>query len=123
MRACDSYRNKIYLNDRPYNVIDVGEGECKIYLVAGVQNNYVREMTRLYHGRIIFIDISMAWGYGLRELSEESLSLLTQDIHLLFDVFWLDHVSVDCPIKDFDMRGLFDVIKSREYSKELRAYA
>ncbi|EHY1013426.1 hypothetical protein K2V14_004676 [Vibrio vulnificus] len=88
----------IYLNDRPYRVCDMGDGECKVVVIHAF---HLESLCDWYHQeslsntRVIIVDISRSWAKSLDELSSNDQALLAADLHLLADVYWLDHFHID----------------------------
>ncbi|WP_394150680.1 hypothetical protein [Vibrio maritimus] len=95
------YQESIHLNDRPYGLLDIGDGPCKVILVAGI--NEAEYSTNSELGRRIIIDISKAWGHDIQAMTEQDFEQLTDDIHLLLDVFWLDCVVFDTTLDGLDL--------------------
>ncbi|MCF4173159.1 hypothetical protein [Vibrio sp. McD22-P3] len=95
------YQESIHLNDRPYGLLDIGDGACKVILVAGINEADYSKNAKL--GRRIIIDISKAWGHGSQLLTKQELEQLADDIHLLLDVFWLDCVIFDTTLDGLDL--------------------
>ncbi|SEG05522.1 hypothetical protein [Vibrio hangzhouensis] len=95
------YQETIHLNDRPYGLLDIGDGPCKIILVVEItEDDY---STDKVSGRSLVFDISKAWGRDILALTEDDLAQLTDDIHLLLDVFWLDCVVFDTTLDGLDL--------------------
>lgn len=112
------YQTKIYLNDRPYKVLDMGEGECSITIVCDIEE-YLTKATRFStNHRSIIVDISEV-------LSDEQQddgrveTTLASDLHLLFDVFWLDEVTIHSEVSNLNMSAIYDVVRIRNYSRAL----
>lgn len=95
------YQESIHLNDRPYDLLDIGDGSCKMILVAEINEAEYRTDSEL--GRRIVIDISKAWGKDILALSTSDFEQLADDIHLLLDVFWLDSVVFDTTLAGLDL--------------------
>lgn len=85
------YKKTIYLNDRPYDVLDVGEGQCLVVILNNIELKQARGVVSAKHCRTIYVDISRLWLTYSQQLSclEEYLK---DDLRLLFDVFWLGKV-------------------------------
>ncbi|GAM60240.1 hypothetical protein JCM19232_573 [Vibrio ishigakensis] len=66
--------------------------------------------------RLIVVDISKT----LQEMSD-NLALfeliLANDLHLLFDVFWLEEVEVLCEVDSLNMNEIHKVARTRNYSR------
>ncbi|KOO15424.1 hypothetical protein AKJ18_10540 [Vibrio xuii] len=96
------YKKTIYLNDRPYDVLDVGEGQCLVV----VQNNNELTQTRGANStrqcRTIYVDISRLWLIHSGQMSSLE-EYLESDLHLLFDVFWLEKIDFKSELKGIDL--------------------
>ncbi|WP_394243794.1 hypothetical protein [Vibrio astriarenae] len=114
-----TYQNKIYLNDRPYHILDTGEGPCCAHLVDSIAGRETEVLQANDDKRNIYIDLSLAWGKNVASLPSEQLEYLTEDIHLLLDVFWLEELTIHSCIDELNMDKVFSIIKQKEYSKEL----
>ncbi|MDC5813388.1 hypothetical protein [Vibrio europaeus] len=113
----ERYQKTIYLNDRPYDVLDVGEGGCQVMIVSSI-NQYM-EVNRNNHinERVIVIDISKVINeYG--ELSEPIENFLVNDLHLLFDV-WLEEVEIKSDVGCINMTPIYKVVEKRNHSQLL----
>lgn len=44
--------------------------------------------------RCIFVDISCSWGSEFESLSDIDSQTVTDDIHLLADIYWLDSFEI-----------------------------
>jgi hypothetical protein len=95
------YQESIHLNDRPYGLLDIGDGSCKVILVTGINEADYSKGTKL--GRRIIIDISESWGYESHLLAKQDLEQLADDLRLLLDVFWLDCVVFDTTLDGLDL--------------------
>ena len=112
------YQTTIYLNDRPYKVLDTGEGECTINIVSGIED-YLMTVSRFpQNQRVMIVDISGV----LNDEQQDSVTIervLANDLHLLFDVFWLEEVKVHSEVKNLNMNAIYDVVRIRNYSQSL----
>lgn len=113
------YQNKIYLNDRPYHILDTGEGPCWVYLVGSIASLETEDFKTNDDRRSIYIDLSLAWGKDVASLPSEQLEYLTEDIHLLLDVFWLEELTIRSCIEELNMEKVFSIIRLREYANEI----
>ncbi|MCK6262993.1 hypothetical protein KP803_06830 [Vibrio sp. ZSDE26] len=114
----ERYQTTIYLNDRPYDVFDFGEGKCSIIIVNNIDLHIEKLNKEKVTSRIIFVDITKMLAQHI-EQKESVPQLLANDLHLLFDVFWLDEVHIESEIKHIDMRAIFNVVALRNYSRSL----
>lgn len=108
----DLYQSTIYLNDRCYDVLDMGEGKCLIVMVDCIKT-YLERHTHLHlKYRLILVDVSK-----VIQLSEEEQGVLEHqlatDLHLLFDVFWLGEVVVRSELPSINMQTIYDVVRMR----------
>ncbi|WP_162618038.1 hypothetical protein [Shewanella halifaxensis] len=106
----------IYLNDRCYEILDVGEGDCLITLVKDAKKHKKQECKKQ---RTILLGVSKV----LEEHSEEIEiidKLLARDLNLLFDVFWLGKVEVNSEVKSIKMDEIYKMVNIREYSRLLK---
>jgi len=112
------YQTTIYLNDRPYKVLDTGEGECTINIVSGIED-YLMTVSRFpQNQRVMIVDISGV----LNDEQQDSATIervLANDLHLLFDVFWLEEVKVHSEVKNLNMNAIYDVVRIRNYAQSL----
>lgn len=114
----DKYQSTIYLNDRPYDVLDMGEGRCSIVLVEDI-DDYLDDLSNPpINNRIILVDVSKML---VRQINgtESIESLLAKDLHLLFDVFWLEEVDVRSEVSSLKMSEIYSVVSIRNYSCSL----
>ncbi|KDN28985.1 hypothetical protein VFDL14_22500 [Vibrio fortis] len=114
----EHYQTTIYLNDRPYRVLDMGEGECSIIIVS-CEEDYLKAMIRLSPiQRVIIVDIS-----GLLNCEHQDTGMLEKalanDLHLLFDVFWLEEVKVHSEVSNLNMNAIYEVVRIRNHSRTL----
>lgn len=112
----EQYQSTIYLNDRVYDVLDIGEGKSIVIVVTSIKD-YMDENHNLDpEHRLIVVDISKT----LQEMSD-NLALfeliLANDLHLLFDVFWLEEVEVLCEVDSLNMNEIHKVARTRNYSR------
>lgn len=108
----DRYQSTIYLNDRPYEVLDIGEGKCLIVMVDSIKAYLERNKTLRLKQRLILVDISKV----IQQTAEEQVALdrqLAIDLHLLFDVFWLGEVEIHSELNHINMRAIYDVVRIR----------
>ncbi|CAH7328129.1 conserved hypothetical protein [Vibrio chagasii] len=114
----DKYQSTIYLNDRPYDVLDMGEGRCSIIIVEDIDDYLDNLSNPPIKNRIILVDVSkmLIWQTNGTELIE---SLLAKDLHLLFDVFWLEEVDVRSEVPSLKMSEIYSVVSIRNYSCSL----
>ncbi|EMJ3465130.1 TPA: hypothetical protein P0E21_000046 [Vibrio harveyi] len=115
------YQTTIYLNDRPYKVLDMGEGECMITLVSGIED-YFTKLTRFSpNKRSIIVDVSEVLNCEPqdRRTLEKALA---NDLHLLFDVFWLEEVKIHSEVSNLNMNAIYDVVRIRNYSRSLLSF-
>lgn len=108
----DLYQSTIYLNDRCYDVLDMGEGKCFIVLVDCIKT-YLERYTHFHlKHRLILVDVSKV----IQLFEGEQVTLechLATDLHLLFDVFWLGEVNVRSELSSIDMQTIYDVVSLR----------
>lgn len=112
------YQTTIYLNDRPYKVLDTGEGECTINIVSGIEDYLMTVSLFPQNQRVMIVDISGV----LNDEQQDSATIervLANDLHLLFDVFWLEEVKVHSEVKNLNMNAIYDVVRIRNYSQSL----
>ncbi|CAH7091370.1 conserved hypothetical protein [Vibrio chagasii] len=114
----DKYQSTIYLNGRPYDVLDMGEGRCSIIIVEDIDDYLDNLSNPPIKNRIILVDVSkmLIWQTNGTELIE---SLLVKDLHLLFDVFWLEEVDVRSEVPSLKMSEIYSVVSIRNYSCSL----
>ncbi|WP_050620815.1 hypothetical protein [Vibrio coralliirubri] len=114
----DKYQSTIYLNDRPYDVLDMGEGRCSIIIVEDIDDYLDNLSNPPIKNRIILVDVSkmLIWQTNGTESIE---SLLAKDLHLLFDVFWLEAVDVRSEVPSLKMSEIYSVVSIRNYSCSL----
>ena len=87
----------IYLNDRKYRICDIGEGRCTFVIgyCRGVESLHDCFLNKpVIQERCIFIDISCSWGSEFESLSDIDSQTVTDDIHLLADIYWLDSFEI-----------------------------
>lgn len=112
------YQTTIYLNDRPYKVLDTGEGECTINIVSGIEDYLMTVSLIPQNQRVMIVDISGV----LNDEQQDSATIervLANDLHLLFDVFWLEEVKVHSEVKNLNMNAIYDVVRIRNYAQSL----
>ncbi len=110
----DFYKKTVYLNDRPYNIFDIGDGGCHMLLVEEMDEEKLANITAHHQRRVIIVDISPSWGKRSTYNESYQVTLLAADIHLLLDIFWLESVSLECEIDYIDIQPIHDVVKMRE---------
>lgn len=114
----ERYQTTIYLNDRPYDVLDIGEGSCLIIIVINFRL-YIKEHINTYSNqRVIVVDIEKMLhcdidGEGTVE------QLLADDLHLLLDVFWLEEVEFKSEVSGIKMDIINKIVNVRNYSRSL----
>jgi len=114
----EHYQTTIYLNDRPYRVLDIGEGECSIVIVS-CEEDYLKAMTRLSPiQRIMIVDISELLSCEKKDMVMLEKAL-ANDLHLLFDVFWLEEVKIHSEVSNLNMNAIYDVVRIRNHSRTL----
>lgn len=113
----ERYHSTIYLNDRPYAVLDVGEGKCHVILVNNINAYISMGNHRAVNRRVIILDVSNV--INENDMSVESIEHLANDFHLLLDVFWLDEVELKSEVIGVNMESLHHVIKLRDYSRAM----
>lgn len=113
----ERYHSAIYLNDRRYTVLDVGEGKCHVILVNDIDSYVNMGDHRRKSRRLIIVDVSNV--IDENNMSSESMKHLANDFHLLLDVFWLDEVELKSEVIGLKMDSLHHVIKLRDYSRLL----
>lgn len=118
MSKQEKYQATIYLNDRPYNVLDFGEGRCSIIIVEDIDKHLVRLDNVLINNRIILVDVSKVL-VEPRNGKDTVEYLLAKDLHLLFDVFWLEEVDVRSEVPSLKMSEIYNVVSIRNYSCSL----
>ena len=47
---------------------------------------------------------------------------LANDLHLLFDVFWLEEVKIHSEVSNLNMNAIYDVVRIRNYSRSLLSF-
>ncbi len=108
----DEYQRTIYLNDNPYEAMDVGEGDCHVVLVKNIDNYLGSNKFVGKCCRFILVDISYVIKQNSHNMVEVE-NILINDLHLLLDVFWLDEVHISCEVKYLNMTKLFELAKYR----------
>ncbi|WP_353499630.1 hypothetical protein [Vibrio sp. CB1-14] len=87
----------IYLNDRPYRICDIGEGECSIVVFYSDRTSDLYERYKRQYSassRVILVDTSESWDVPVESMTLSELDVLVEDIHLLADIYWLDQFSI-----------------------------
>ncbi|ABZ77410.1 hypothetical protein Shal_2860 [Shewanella halifaxensis HAW-EB4] len=87
-----------YLNDRPYRILDMGEGGCYLFIVSTVNNEPLKELEWIPHiekSRTVIMDLSLAWNAPIETLTQKHLMQISSDIHLLVDIYWLEEVCIN----------------------------
>ncbi len=116
------YQTTIYLNDRPYKVMDVGEGECTITIVSNIED-YIATITRFSpNQRSIIVDVSEALNSESQD-AETLEKVIANDLHLLFDVFWLEEVKIHSDVSNLNMSAIYNVVRIRNYSRSLLSFS
>ncbi|GIU13517.1 MULTISPECIES: hypothetical protein [unclassified Shewanella] len=90
----------IYLNDRPYRLLDVGEGECQLMIVDAKEAGSLYELGLFDPSesrRAVILDTSLAWASDLAALPCRHIAKIVEDVHLLIDVYWLDRLRICQP--------------------------
>lgn len=108
----DQYQSTIYLNDRPYEVLDIGEGKCKIMIVDCIKSYLEQHKCVYLEQRLILVDVSKS----LRISSCDDSTLdrqLASDLHLLFDVFWLGEIELVSELSNININTIYDVVRVR----------
>ncbi len=98
----NQYKKTIYLNDRPYDVLDVGEGRCLVVVQNNNELTRTRGVSSTRHCRTIYVDISRLWLIHSEQVSSLE-EYLESDLHLLFDVFWLEKIDFKSELKGVDL--------------------
>ncbi|NOH65615.1 hypothetical protein [Vibrio rotiferianus] len=117
----ERYQTTIYLNDRPYKVLDIGEGECIINIVSGIEDYLITVSRFPQNQRVIIVDIADVLN-GEQQDSATIERALANDLHLLFDVFWLEEVKIHSEIDSLNMDAIYDVVRIRDYSRSLLSF-
>ena len=117
----ERYQTTIYLNDRPYKVLDTGEGECIIKIVSGIEDYLIPVSRFPQNQRVIIVDIADVLN-GEQQDSATIERALANDLHLLFDVFWLEEVKIHSEIDSLNMNAIYDVVRIRDYSRSLLSF-
>ncbi|AXY03088.1 hypothetical protein D1115_19400 [Vibrio alfacsensis] len=119
--AEERYQRTIYLNDRPYDVFDIGEGKCSIVIVTDIQEYVLNNGGKHFNQRTIIVEVS-------KLLNNESLEILTiekmlmEDLRLLFDVFWLDDVEVSSEVDSINISEVQNVVRARNHFRALLSF-
>ncbi|WP_112480206.1 hypothetical protein [Vibrio variabilis] len=100
----NDYQESICLNNRPYCLLDIGDGPCTIVLVTSIDEH--KTNAKPDTGRKILFDISESWGHDPEKLRAGDIELLSNDIHLLLDVFWLNKVEFDTTVAGLDLSSI-----------------
>ncbi|MGR5145943.1 hypothetical protein ACQKP8_05295 [Photobacterium alginatilyticum] len=111
----ERYQKTIYLNNRPYDVLDIGEGKCTVIIVKSIREYIERNNNFQLNQRVIIVDVSKA----IDDYPENITSvgqLLANDLHLLFDVFWLEEVEVKSEVESINMDAIYKVVSIRNDS-------
>ncbi|QLE87414.1 hypothetical protein FLM48_21460 [Shewanella sp. Scap07] len=112
------YQATLYLNDRPYNVLDIGEGHCLIIIVDDIDQYLSRQPTLLQGQRIIIVDISKVLHRNKLYIVEQCL---IRDLHLLLDVFWLEEVEIKNEVNHIKIDALYRITAIRnEFNASLK---
>ncbi|AUW05145.1 hypothetical protein C1N51_16370 [Vibrio campbellii] len=117
----ERYQTTIYLNNRPYKVLDTGEGECIINIVSGIEDYLITVSRFPQNQRVIIVDIADVLN-GEQQDSATIERALANDLHLLFDVFWLEEVKIHSEIDSLNMNAIYDVVRIRDYSRSLLSF-
>jgi len=108
----DRYQSTIYLNDRPYVVLDVGEGKCRIVIVDCIKSYLEQHKCVHMKQRLILVDVSKVIHISGCDDSELD-RLLASDLHLLFDVFWLGEIELVSELSNININSIYDVVRIR----------
>ncbi|MGF1696197.1 hypothetical protein L4D20_14195 [Vibrio kyushuensis] len=116
--VCSRVSEDIFLNQRCYKIFDEGEGIAVLYLHHNhAQQNYIVDAiiaVASEHTRVICLDVSDVWSTNINELSSMQLRQLTDDIHLLVDIYWLEDVIIEGNYMNTRLKHqLLKVLKSR----------
>lgn len=89
-----------HLNDRPYRIVDAGEGDCYLFIIDGSDTRSLSDLmldSNCGNNRKLIVDISLAQANDIEKLSAKDIEEIGKDIHLLIDIYWLDkvHICVD----------------------------
>lgn len=119
MLTSKRYQSSIYLNDRPYYVLDIGEGDCTIILVDNVKEWMKVTTYESSECRYIIVDISKTLAASALQDRTQISKILTDDLHLLLDVFLLEQVQVKSVVEDVDITFIEKLVAFREESISL----
>jgi hypothetical protein len=96
----------------------MGEGRCSIVIVEDI-DDYLDDLSNPpINNRIILVDVSKMLVRQTKG-TESIESLLAKDLHLLFDVFWLEEVNVRSEVPSLKMSEIYSVVSIRNYSCSL----
>lgn len=87
----------IYLNDRKYRFLDIGEGKCTLVLCYSMNvESLYQHLCKQFFGleRMIIIDISTCWNGEIDSLDDIQRNELFGDIRLLADIYWLEDYEI-----------------------------
>ncbi|BCN26204.1 hypothetical protein [Vibrio alfacsensis] len=114
----ERYQRTIYLNDRPYDVLDIGEGKCSIVIVLDLPEYVANNEAPHVNQRTIIVDVSKIQNHeSLKKWTTEEI--LMEDLRLLFDVFWLDDVEVRSEVDSINISKVQNVVKARNHFRTL----
>lgn len=112
----EHYQTTIYLNDRPYEVLDIGEGDCLIVIVNSISDFIEQGSLQSHSRRFVIVDISKVVTDSLYNV-ETVEQFLVSDLHLLLDVFWLSDVEIKSKVGCICMDSIDHMLKVRSYSR------
>ncbi len=111
----EQYQTTIYLNDRAYEVLDIGEGKCLIVVATSISDYIEQNREQIVNQRVIVVDISQVLDESKGDMERLERNLVN-DLHLSFDVFWLEEVKVTSEVGVINMDGINKVASIRNYS-------
>ncbi len=106
----------LYLNDRPYCVLDIGDGECIVVIVTNIPRYLEKNSLLSQKGRFIVVDVSESIKDVYPGIST-TIHQLAKDLHLLLDVFWLEDVQIESEVEHVNMDPVFNMVSIRNSSK------
>ncbi len=102
---------KIVLNNREYEILDIGEGECVLYL----SDRLDIRLEDMSAARYLIVNIGSYWPTMSRCWEGESMTYIAQDIHLLVDIYWLEALE----LRFSNLPTLLEVVVRKELSQRV----
>lgn len=105
----------LYFNDRPYRVLDIGEGTGVLVIVDNIPKYMEKYGLCWQNKRLILVDVFEVIQKS-DDGAESIIQKLTEDLHLLLDVFWLEDVQIESEVEYIDMAPVFSMVNIRNSS-------